>query len=104
MESSKRGAFLLAIILVIAAVLGGLYGPSLKATAAGANDRQDSVKSFARVLSSVQQNDAEPINTEKAVYDGAIPGMLHVLDPHSNFFGPRAWALEMEQQRGNYYV
>jgi len=103
MESSKRGAFLLAIILVIAAVLGGLYGPSLKATAAGANDLQDSVKSFARVLSIVQQNYAEPINTEKAVYDGAIPGMLHVLDPHSNFFGPRAWALEMEQQRGNYY-
>lgn len=103
MESSKRGAFLLAIILVIAAVLGGLYGPSLKATAAGANDLQDSVKSFAQVLSIVQQNYAEPINTEKAVYDGAIPGMLHVLDPHSNFFGPRAWALEMEQQRGNYY-
>ncbi len=103
MESSKRGAFLLAMILVIAAILGGLYGPSLKATAAGANDLQDSVKSFARVLSIVQQNYADPIKTSKVVYDGAIPGMLHVLDPHSNFFDPKEWSLQMEQQRGNYY-
>lgn len=102
-ESSKRGAFLLATVLIVAAIMGGLYGPSLKATAAGANDLQDSVKSFARVLSIVQQNYAEPIKTSKIVYDGAIPGMLHVLDPHSNFFDPQEWASQMEQQRGNYY-
>lgn len=83
--------------------MGGLYGPSFKATAAGANDLQDSVKSFARVLSIVQQNYAEPIDTDRVVYDGAIPGMLHVLDPHSNFFDPKAWTAELEQQRGNYY-
>jgi carboxyl-terminal processing protease len=103
LESSKRGAFLLSAILVIAAVMGGLYGPSLKATAAGATDLQDSVKTFAQVLSIVQQNYAEPIDTDKVVYDGAIPGMLHVLDPHSNFFDPQEWSLQMEQQRGNYY-
>lgn len=103
MESSKRGALLLSVILVVAAIMGGLYGPSLKATAAGATDLQDSVKSFARVLSIVQQNYAEPIDTDKLVYDGAIPGMLHVLDPHSNFFDPKEWAHQMEEQRGNYY-
>jgi carboxyl-terminal processing protease len=103
MESSKRGALLLAVILIIAAIMGGLYGPSLKATAAGATDLEDSVKSFARVVSIVQQNYAEPIDTDKLVYDGAIPGMLHVLDPHSVFFDPKEWAHEMEEQRGNYY-
>ncbi len=103
MESPKRGAFLLAIILIIAAILGGLYGPSLKATAAGATDLQQSVHSFAQVLSIVQQNYADPIDTNKVVYDGAIPGMLHVLDPHSNFFDPKQWALMMEEQRGDYY-
>jgi len=91
------------MIIVMAAIMGRLYGPSLKATASGADDLQYSVKSFARVLSIVQQNYAEPINTDQAVYDGAIPGMLHVLDPHSIFFDPKAWASEMEQQRGNYY-
>jgi carboxyl-terminal processing protease len=102
-ESSKRGGFLLAAILVVAAIMGGLYGPSLKATAAGTTDLQDSVDNFARVLSIVQQNYAEPIDTNKVIYDGAIPGMLHVLDPHSNFFDPKEWALQMEEQRGNYY-
>ncbi|MHB8540706.1 MAG: S41 family peptidase [Candidatus Acidiferrales bacterium] len=103
MQSSKRGAFLLAAILIVAAIMGGLYGPSLKATAAGATDLQGSVQSFARVLSIVQQNYADPIDTNKIIYDGAIPGMLHVLDPHSNFFDPKQWALMLEEQRGNYY-
>ena len=103
MKSSKRGAFLLVTIIVSAAVMGRVYGPSLKATAAGANNLQDSVKSFARVLSIVQQNYAEPIDADHLVYDGAIPGMLHVLDPHSVFFDPKDWASEREKQRGNYY-
>ena len=76
MESSKRGALLLAVVLIIAAIMGGLYGPSLKATAAGATDLQDSVKSFARVLSIVQQNYAEPIDT----YLTNVLGTAHLLE------------------------
>jgi carboxyl-terminal processing protease len=103
-ESSKRGALLLALVLIVAAILGGLYGPSLKATAGGTtDDLQGSLKTFAQVLSIVQQDYAEPIDTNKVVYDGAIPGMLEVLDPHSHFFDPQEWSLQMEQQRGNYY-
>jgi C-terminal processing protease CtpA/Prc len=40
----------------------------------------------------VEQNYAEPITGDKAddaIYDGAIPGMLQVLDPHSHFTIPR---------------
>ena len=29
--------------------------------------------------------------------------MLHVLDPHSNFFDPKSYALLREDQRGKYY-
>ena len=103
MNSLSRGALLIFAILALSAFLGGIIGPSLKATAAGADDLQDSVKSFARVLTIVQQNYAEPIDVSKLVYDGAVPGMLHVLDPHSYFFDPKQFALMMEQQRGNYY-
>src|SRR6202021_1565068 len=52
------------------------------------------------------QNYAEPINGDKAdtaIYDGAIPGMLRVLDPHSNFYDPKAYAKMREDQRGRYY-
>src|SRR5437764_11280957 len=46
---------------------------------------------------------AEPVNPDKAIYNGAIPGMLHVLDPHSNFFDPKSYSLLREDQRGKYY-
>jgi carboxyl-terminal processing protease len=51
----------------------------------------------------VQANYAEPVDVDKAVYQGAIPGMLRVLDPHSNFFDARQFALLREDQRGKYY-
>jgi carboxyl-terminal processing protease len=103
MGSSRRGVVLLVVVLGISAVLGGLYGPSVRATAAGQNDMQDSVKSFTHVLSVVQRNYAEPVDTDKVIYDGAIPGMLRVLDPHSNFFDPKQYALFKEEQQGKYY-
>jgi carboxyl-terminal processing protease len=54
----------------------------------------------------VEQNYAEHLDsdkTDKAIYDGAIPGMLHTLDPHSNFYDPKAFAQMREDQHGKYY-
>lgn len=103
MRSDKRGALLVGVILLLSAFLGAMYGPSARATAAGATDLQDSVKSFNQVLTVVQQNYAIPVDTSKAVYDGAIPGMLRTLDPHSIFFDPHEWSLMMEDEQGKYY-
>ena len=89
--------------MVISALLGGWFGPTVRATASGSSDLQDSVKSFTRVLSIVERNYADPVDVDKAIYDGAIPGMLRVLDPHSNFFDPRQYALFREEQQGKYY-
>src|SRR5580700_10204978 len=101
--SSTRGMVLLGLVLAVSALLGGLYGPAASATASNSDDMQDSVKSFTRVLSVVERNYADPVDTDKAIYDGAIPGMLHVLDPHSNFFDPKQYALFREEQEGKYY-
>jgi carboxyl-terminal processing protease len=108
--SSKRGIVVLIAVLGVSAILGGLFGPTLRArastTATSANSDaqlQDSVKSFTRVLSVVERNYADPVDTDKVIYDGAIPGMLHVLDPHSNFFDPKQYALFKEEQQGKYY-
>ena len=102
-QSSRRGIILLTAVLAISAILGGWFGPTVRATAAGSSDMQDSVKSFTRVLSIVERNYADPVDVDKAIYDGAIPGMLRVLDPHSNFFDPRQYALFREEQQGKYY-
>ena len=100
---SARGALLLVLVLAVSALLGGIYGPAVRATAAGSDDLEDSVRSFTHVLSIVEQNYADPVDSDKAIYDGAIPGMLHVLDPHSNFFDPKQYALFREEQEGKYY-
>jgi carboxyl-terminal processing protease len=104
--SAARGIGLFVLVLVVSAILGGFYGPAAIATSAGSptsDDLQDSVKSFTRVLSVVQRNYADAVDTDKVIYDGAIPGMLHVLDPHSNFFDPKQYALFREEQEGKYY-
>jgi carboxyl-terminal processing protease len=99
-----RGIVLFAMVIFVSAMLGRLvYEPQLRANAANSDDTQDSVKQFTRVLSVVERNYADPVDTDKAIYDGAIPGMLHVLDPHSNFFDPKQYALFREEQEGKYY-
>jgi carboxyl-terminal processing protease len=91
------------MVLGVSALLGGLYGQPVRATPSGSDDFQDSVKQFTRVLSVVQRDYADPVDVDKAIYDGAIPGMLHSLDPHSNFFDPKQYALFREEQQGKYY-
>src|SRR3981081_2364485 len=103
MKSQFRGLLLVATVLLLCAVLGAIYGPNVRATTASADDYQAAVRDFTRVLDVVQANYAEPVDVDKAVYQGAIPGMLRMLDPHSNFFDARQFALLREDQRGKYY-
>jgi len=85
--------------------LGLLFAQRTPATVAsnGDADVRDSLSQFAEVYKVVEENYAEPVNPDKAIYNGAIPGMLHVLDPHSNFFDPKSYSLLREEQRGKYY-
>ena len=103
MKPKRNRALLILAVLSFSAVLGVLYGPSLRATPADTSDLQDHIKNFTNVLSLIQQNYAIPVDTDRALYEGAIPGMLRVLDPHSTFFDPRQYALIREGQRGKYY-
>ena len=73
------------------------------ASGGGDNEVRDSMKTFSDVYTVVQENYAEPVSPDKAIYNGAIPGMLRVLDPHSNFFDPKSYAALREEQRGKYY-
>src|SRR5579862_3363583 len=103
MNPERRGLILVVVVLLVSALLGGIYGPSVRATTANSDDYQTAVRDFTSVLSVVQANYAEPVDADKAVYQGAIPGMLRMLDPHSNFFDARQFALLREDQRGKYY-
>jgi carboxyl-terminal processing protease len=104
---THRALFSVILFLATCAVLGSAI--SHKVTAQSASDEstlRDSLRSFTTVYSIVEQNYAEHLNSDKidkAIYGGAIPGMLHTLDPHSNFFDPKAWAQMREDQHGKYY-
>ena len=103
MNPKRNRALLIVAALCLTAVFGVLYGPTLRATPADTSQLQEHIKNLANVLSIVQQNYAIPVDTDRALYEGAIPGMLRVLDPHSTFFDPRQFALIREGQRGKYY-
>jgi carboxyl-terminal processing protease len=103
MKPERRGLVLAVTIVALSAALGGIYGPNVRATASSYDDAQTSVRSFAQVLDVVQANYAEHVDVDKTVYQGAIPGMLRMLDPHSSFFDAHQWALNVEERRGKYY-
>ncbi|HEV2172668.1 MAG TPA: PDZ domain-containing protein, partial [Nitrospira sp.] len=104
-RSSRRSLFLVLFFLLACGFLGILFAQrSGQQTGLTADsDVKDSLKEFTDVYSIVEENYAEPVNPDKAIYNGAIPGMLHALDPHSNFFDPKSYALMREDQRGKYY-
>src|SRR5437868_5049448 len=103
MNQNRRGFVVIFTVLVASAVFGWIYGPSVRATSTATEDSQSSVREFTTVLDVVQANYADRVDVDKEVYQGAIPGMLRVLDPHSNFFDARQFALLREDQRGKYY-
>ncbi len=104
---TRRASFSLALFFT-ACGLGGLVVSQKLGAQSPAADSQfhDSLKNFAAVYQAVAENYAEPLDADKAdkaIYDGAIPGMLRTLDPHSNFYDPKAYAKMREDQHGKYY-
>jgi carboxyl-terminal processing protease len=63
------------------------------------NDIDYSIKRFANVYALVEQNAADPVPLDKAFYEGAIPGMLRRLDPHSVFFDPGQFEQLQEMEK-----
>ncbi len=58
------------------------------ATLCAGDDIETQLKSIIEAYSAVVRNAADPVSSEQAFYQGAIPGLLRRLDPHSVFFDP----------------
>src|SRR5215813_4602507 len=105
MARSSRRSLLLVITLILACGFLGVVFAQHTGVNASTSDSEirDNLRQFTQVYSLIEQNYAEPVKADKVIYNGAIPGMLRVLDPHSNFFDPKQYALLREDQRGKYY-
>lgn len=88
----------LILTVVVSAVLSAAP-PSAK----DGEDIQSSLRTFTKVFDIVESNFADKVETEKALYEGAIPGMLRTLDPHSNFYDAKELQRFRENQRGQYF-
>ncbi len=110
MIHKRRTVLALPLIVLVFSLLGGLYGPKIQvaAAASGADPVEITTAdkdfdNFSRVYALVEENFADHPSPDKAIYDGAIPGMLRTLDPHSNFFDPKEYQMIRDEQRGSYF-
>ena len=111
--SQRRYLLFVPLFLAACAVVGGFFGPFATPAAAqflqrnasntSDEDIRGSIKNFTKVYDIVDQNYADKLSPDKGIYNGAIPGMLRTLDPHSNFFDPKEFAGLREEQHGMYY-
>lgn len=105
MASNRRSFYFIPLLVLICSLLGGMYGPRVDSVSAAPadDDAKTSLKNFTQVYTTVEENFADPLSPDKAIYKGAIPGMLRTLDPHSNFFDPKDLKNMREEQQGHYY-
>src|SRR5580700_3190450 len=107
MAHQARTLLFLPIIVAGFSVLGGSYKNGVQA----AIDDPDldeprvsgDVLGFTKFYSLVEQNFADRVNLDKAIYAGAIPGMTAALDPHTSFLDPRAYRSFLDEQKGHYF-
>ncbi len=59
----------------------------------------DDLKKLLDVFTILDQQAADPVSPDQALYQGAIPGMLRTLDPHSIFFDPDQFQQLQQMQR-----
>ncbi|HSE40215.1 MAG TPA: S41 family peptidase [Acidobacteriota bacterium] len=86
-------------IVLISSTIGGMVASKVLT-----NEQvmQDQMKDFTSVLDTVENNYVERVPTQKVIA-GGINGLLHSLDPHSNFLDEEAYASLQEEQHGSFY-
>ena len=93
-------ALALAAMAAVTLVVGS--GARVRAASTG-DDLDKTVRSVTSAYALVEKNFADSVTAEKAFYQGAIPGMLHTLDPHSNFVDPADYREMQRRQRAQYF-
>ena len=86
-------------LIVVATV--AVAGPLL-ARSSGEGARQRSLDTLTEVMDLVQRQSPEPPAPRQATH-ATIQGMLHTLDPHSNYMDESEFRLLREEQKGSFF-
>ncbi|MEO7142579.1 MAG: S41 family peptidase [Bryobacteraceae bacterium] len=91
------------VFLFVPAVSAAQSAPAEAQSTGSDADLRANLKSLTSIFTTLQTNFADPVDGDQLLYHGAIPGMLHTLDPHSNFLDRKAYEALREDQEGHYF-
>jgi carboxyl-terminal processing protease len=92
----------LSVVGLAATLLAGVaIGKALESRSVSAVETYDKLKVFAEVLSQMEKNYVEPVDTGKLV-DGALQGMVNTLDPHSAYMPPDVYREMQVDTKGEF--
>jgi carboxyl-terminal processing protease len=104
MPSRRRSYLFVPLFIAVCSIGAGFFsGGRVRAASTSDDPLSQSSKAFTKIYDVVEQNFADAVKPDTAIYQGAIPGMLRELDPHSNFFDPKAFKAIREEQSGHYF-
>lgn len=104
MMKNVRSALVPVVVVAACSLIGGLYGLRI-----GTNGNliqmaplTGHVHQAFQVTRVIEQQFADSVDWDQAMYEGAIPSMLGTLDPHSTFLRPEDFLKMRERDRGSY--
>ncbi|HEY3348136.1 MAG TPA: S41 family peptidase, partial [Nitrospirota bacterium] len=96
-KTKTRASIIIAFVFVLGISLGSVMVRYSQAD----NATYDNLRIFAEVLSMVQKNYVEEVNTKDLIYS-AVKGMLNSLDPHSSFMTPEMYKEMQVDTKGEF--
>jgi len=100
MRRAARGSLGLTILLLGGGcLLGGVLASRAEADAEKSSGQ---IRTFGRILALVEDNYVGSAKSDELV-ENAIQGMLHTLDPHSNYLNRETYTEMKDEQRGMFY-
>jgi carboxyl-terminal processing protease len=108
-SAARRTVFSLVVFFTVCGLGGFLLSHRVGAQSNPGDNQtafRKSLEQFSSVYQLVAKNYADPLTGKmpgNTIYDGAIPAMLRTLDPHSNFFDPKAFKAMQQDEGGQYY-
>jgi carboxyl-terminal processing protease len=91
------------LIVLLFAVVGGIYSDSsIQTWPSNEMAPNPAVRDFVKALQQIEDNYAVTPDKERLTR-GAVQGMLHSLDPHSNFYGRREFSEMQDEQSSRFY-
>src|SRR5579871_5967259 len=97
----KTHTVFLGLLVIGSAGVAQVPRPTVKS--GSDDDLTNGFRSVINAYTLIEKNFADPVSSERALYQGAIPGMLLTLDPHSNFLDPEEWREAQRRQSAQYF-